>query len=91
MKKIIINISKLKSIEQFHELLKIKLGFPDYYGKNLDALWDCLTSDLETPILIQWIGYAECKNYLGNEVIKIKEVFESAQEELSDFIFEVID
>ncbi len=27
----------------FHALIKEALGFPDYYGKNLDALYDCLT------------------------------------------------
>lgn len=26
-----------------HDYLKEVLDFPDYYGKNLDALYDCLT------------------------------------------------
>ena len=26
-----------------HDYLKEKFSFPDYYGKNLDALYDCLT------------------------------------------------
>ena len=26
-----------------HNYLKKQLNFPDYYGENLDALYDCLT------------------------------------------------
>lgn len=29
------------------------LGFPDHYGANLDALWDCLT-DLTEPTALIW-------------------------------------
>lgn len=29
--------------EEGHDYLMKALGFPDYYGKNLDALYDCLT------------------------------------------------
>ena len=28
--------------EQGHDYLSEALNFPDYYGKNLDALYDCL-------------------------------------------------
>lgn len=32
------------------------LGFPGHYGRNLDALWDCLT-DLEAPTALVWAGW----------------------------------
>lgn len=36
-----------------HDYLKKSLNFPDYYGKNLDALYDCLTEiSVETEICI---------------------------------------
>lgn len=31
----------------------VALGFPDYYGRNLDALWDCLR-DLAAPTVLLW-------------------------------------
>ena len=37
-----------------HDYLKEILNFPDYYGKNLDALYDCLTDigvDTEIKLL----------------------------------------
>ncbi len=32
------------------------LAFPGYFGRNLDALWDCLT-DLEQPTALVWAGW----------------------------------
>ncbi|MBI3706297.1 MAG: barstar family protein [Proteobacteria bacterium] len=32
------------------------LGFPAYFGNNLDALWDVLTTDIAGPVEIVWHG-----------------------------------
>lgn len=36
--------SQIRSRTQLHELLAKKLALPGYYGNNLDALYDCLSS-----------------------------------------------
>lgn len=46
MKQIHLDGNLLSDALQVHEYLKELLEFPEYYGKNLDALYDCLT-DLE--------------------------------------------
>ena len=43
MKKVIIDMKSWKDRESAHESLKEELGFPDWYGKNADALYDLLT------------------------------------------------
>ena len=43
MKTIELDFKELYTPRQIHEYIAQKLGFPEYYGKNLDALYDCLT------------------------------------------------
>lgn len=43
MEEIIIDCSQIRSPEDLHTLFREALGFPKWYGGNLDALYDCLT------------------------------------------------
>ena len=42
MKEIIVDCTGLETPGQLHEKLKTALSFPEWYGNNLDALFDCL-------------------------------------------------
>ena len=46
MKQIVLDGNILSDAAKVHNYLMEMLEFPEYYGKNLDALHDCLT-DLE--------------------------------------------
>jgi len=53
MIKVILNGKRMITKEKTHAYLKRKFDFPDYYGKNLDALWDLLSVwDKELLIVI---------------------------------------
>lgn len=47
---IILDATMLRERLPAHDYLKESLALPDYYGKNLDALYDCLTELEETEI-----------------------------------------
>ena len=44
MKEIIINCEKLRSRKVLHDYLEQELSLPTYYGRNLDALYDILST-----------------------------------------------
>jgi hypothetical protein len=43
MNTIAIDCSEIKDWESFHQCFKKTFGFPDFYGKNMDAWIDCMT------------------------------------------------
>ena len=45
MKAIRLDGARMLEREEMHSYLKRKLDLPEYYGNNLDALWDCLSTD----------------------------------------------
>ena len=44
MEEITVNCAKIGSMAEIHEILARELQFPAWYGRNLDALHDCLTA-----------------------------------------------
>ncbi|MCB9233275.1 MAG: barstar family protein [Bacteroidia bacterium] len=82
-KTIELNIGQIKSVADFHETMKNTFGFPDFYGKNIHALIDCLSSlrfpeDAMSLLFLEEDEYLlmEIKGYLlANEQVKDQLVF----------------
>ena len=51
---IIIDGLTINSEEDLHDFFAKNFSLPDWYGRNLDALWDVLTGMVEKPITIIW-------------------------------------
>lgn len=51
MKKVRLDFEGLNTKAQIQEYIGERMEFPPYYGKNLDALYDCLT-DICRPVAI---------------------------------------
>lgn len=48
--------------QQAHEELQRVLALPDYYGRNLDALWDCVSTAEDE---VRLVNAAPMKRELG--------------------------
>ena len=70
----VIDLSDAADKTRLHDILARSLTLPAYYGRNLDALWDCLTSDLQTPCEIRLI-LSDTTPYADT----LQEIFERAQ------------
>ena len=46
--RVIIDTARINDWDSFHTIFAEAFGFPGFYGRNMDAWIDCLTS-LDTP------------------------------------------
>lgn len=56
MNEIIISCDRVDSPREFHRLLARELHFPEWYGGNLDALYDCLTQ-ISSETKLRLVGF----------------------------------
>ena len=68
MNNITLKLDKFSGKNEIHKNLKKKMKFPDYYGENLDALYDCLT-DISTDTAVD-IRYDE-ENDMQRAVLEV--------------------
>ena len=80
MKQITLNGKKMTDRESAHIYIASKLGFPDYYGKNLDALADCI-SEFCLDRYIRFSHYEDAEKNLGEYAESLVEVFTDIAEE----------
>ncbi|MGH1475084.1 barstar family protein [Yersinia proxima] len=80
-REIILDGNRIHSSDDFHNILSQELGLGPYYGKNLNALWDRLSTDIERPVKIIWLNSEFSKKVLGEYFDKIVEIFEQVKQQ----------
>ncbi|MDO5851141.1 MAG: barstar family protein [Methanobacteriaceae archaeon] len=80
MNQILLDGKKMK--KNPHKYLKKILNFPDYYGNNLDALYDCL-GDINIKTCVKLIN----SDYINQDII---DTFKDASYENPNLKFNII-
>jgi len=89
MKEIVFDASQVESMDQLHAELARRLDFPAHYGRNLDALYDCLSGEMALPLKIIWKNYRSTRLRLGKDIAKIRKVMKDFSREEPDFVIEI--
>ena len=80
MAEIVLDGLEIESVEAVHDLFAQVLAFPEQYGRNLDALFDCLT-DLGEPVTVRLLHQEALEERLGRRGRALARLLRRAEEE----------
>lgn len=58
MNRFVLDFTGIRSLQELHQYFQKVFALPEYYGHNMDALWDCLSCcyDENTTIVLKNIS-----------------------------------
>lgn len=89
-----VDFSNVTYYSEVHYTIKSALEFPDYYGCNWDAFWDCLTDMYGEKLHIKIIGLEVVKRKFddtADQFIDILKEFKHNKYFENDITIEIID
>ncbi len=76
---------KIRSLDDLYDQLSTRLDLPEHFGRNLDALWDVLSTDVEGPFEIEWKCADDSKKSMGKDFDRAVKLLGKLEKERSDF------
>jgi ribonuclease inhibitor len=85
IKRCTLNGLKIKSLDNLYDRLENRLSLPPHFGRNLDALWDVLSTDVEGPFEIVWTHSDDSKKSMGKDFQRVIKLLKELKKERDDF------
>lgn len=79
----------IRSLDDLYDTLSIQLSLPEHFGRNLDALWDVLSTDVGGSFEILWKHAGESRKAMGKDFGRAVRVLKALQKERDDFILKI--
>jgi len=85
VKRCILDGRKIGSLNDLYDQLSLQLHLPDHFGRNLDALWDVLSADVEGPFEIVWKNAGDSQKLMGKDFDRVVKLLRDMEKERDDF------
>ena len=86
-----IDFTNVNHYLEMHLIIREALDWPDYYGCNWDAFWDCLTNMVGRPIHIEIIGLDVIEKKFGSTAAKMIDILrEFKHYEDDEFVDDIV-
>lgn len=85
IKRCTLNGRVIRSLDDLYDRLESRLALPAHFSRNLDALWDVLSTDVEGPFEIAWKHADESKQLMGRDYNRAVKLFKQLEKERNDF------
>jgi ribonuclease inhibitor len=77
------------TLDKVYDALQAQLVLPRHFGRNLDALWDVLTTDLRGPVTIRWRDHARARLAFGSGYDRLIATLREVEAAREDFRLEL--
>ena len=85
IKRCTLNGKAMHSLDDFYNRISTIKDMPEHFGRNLDALWDVLSTNVEGPFEIIWKKADVSKKLMGKDFDRVVKLLRDLEEERDDF------